>query len=157
MIGRIKAFVLQYALTGSLILSGALALGLAYSRYELSNAKEVIQSLVEWQDGIVDTTRLAIGSDEVTKQTAQAHITQLGIIRIELLNAVETQNTAIDALARESEAARAVAARAEKQREAAIKRAESLRQKLIERAGTPAVDTDAAVRLTQDELYEAGL
>lgn len=151
------SFIQRYALAGALILAGGLGLGLAYTKYELSNAKEVIQGLVEWQDGIVDTTRLAAGSPDVTKQTANAQIQALGQLRIELKNAIGVQNDAILQLEKESAAARALVAKVTKQKEAAIQRADDLQRKLKDRAGTPAKDTDAAVRQTQDELYEAGL
>lgn len=147
----------RYVLAGALIVAGALGLWLAYTKYELSNAKEVIQGLVEWQDGIVDTTRLAAGSPEVTKDTAQAQIQALGNLRIELKNAIGVQNEAIHQLERESEAARKLVAQVSKQKEAAIQRADELQRKLRQRAGAPAADTDKAVRQTQDELYEAGL
>lgn len=145
-------------LGGSLLLSVVLGAGWAVSDHRLSNAKEVIEGLTEWQDGVREATRLAAGSDqEVTPAQVQPMIQQLGNLRVQLIAAVEAQNNAVEVLQRETEAAQEVARQAERQRRGAIERAEALQARLRERAGTPAPDTDAAVRQTQDELYEAGL
>lgn len=149
--------VLGGALAGALLLSGGLTIKLAFTSHELKNAKEVISNLVEWQDGIVDTTRLASGSNEITAKTAQAQIQQLGYIRIELKNSVEIQNDAIEQLERESQLAQALVARASQQKQAAIQRADQLEKQLRNRAGVPAANMEQAVRQTQDEIYEAGL
>lgn len=149
--------LLKGALAGSLLLSVVLGGALAWSRHELSNAKEVIQSLVEWQDGIIEATRLAADSPEIAKEDVAPAIQNLGQVRIQLLNAVDKQNEAIEALVKESEAARELAAQAQRKQQAAIRRAEDLQRQMRERANAPAADMEAAIRRNQDDLYEAGL
>lgn len=149
--------LLKGALAGSLLLSVVLGGALAWSRHELSNAKEVIQSLVEWQDGVIEATRLAADSPEIAKEDVAPAIQNLGQVRIQLLNAVDKQNEAIEVLIKESEAARELAAQAQRKQQAAIRRAEDLQRQLRERANAPAADMEAAIRRNQDDLYEAGL
>lgn len=149
--------LLKGALAGSLLLSVVLGGALAWSRHELSNAKEVIQGLVEWQDGVIEATRLAADSPEIAKEDVAPAIQNLGQVRIQLLNAVDKQNEAIEVLIKESEAARELAAQAQRKQQAAIRRAEDLQRQLRERANAPAADMEAAIRRNQDDLYEAGL
>lgn len=146
---------------GGLLILSLVTLGPALwiTRGKLADARETITALEKWQDDIVIAVRLASDNPETTEKTAKDQINQLGYIRIQLKAAVDEQNAAIDALARESEAAREVAARAQKERAAALKRADSLQAELRNRARVPAPasDMERAVRETQDELYEAGL
>jgi BMFP domain-containing protein YqiC len=142
-------------LGGALILSLlTLGPGLLITRAKLADARTTITALEKWQDDAVIAVRLAADAP-TTKDTAVAQITALGNARRDLAAAVAAQNAAVASLRAESEAALAVADRARKERAAAVKRTEALVAKL--RARPPAEDTDAAVRRSQDELYEAGL
>lgn len=141
---------------GALILSLlTLGPGLLITRYRLAEARETITALEKWQDDVVIAVRLASDNPETTERTAAAQITALGNARRDLAAAVAAQNAAVETLRAESEAALAVADRARKERAAAVKRTEALAAEL--RARPPAEDTDAAVRRSQDDLYEAGL
>lgn len=146
---------------GGLLILSLVTLGPALwiTRGKLADARETIAALEDWRDNIVIAVRLASDNQDVTDKTAESQINELGYIRIQLKAAVDQQNAAIDAMARESEAAREVAARAKKERAAALRRAEALQAELRNRARVPApaADMEAAVRQTQDELYDAGL
>jgi ribonucleotide monophosphatase NagD (HAD superfamily) len=132
---------------------------LLITRATLADAREDIAALTDWQDKIVAAVRLASNNPKADAGTAAEQIGELGFIRVQLKAAVETQNAAIDAMSRESEAALLVAERARQERAAAVRRAEALQSELRSRAlvPAPAADMEAAVRQSQDELYEAGL
>lgn len=146
---------------GGLLLLSLLTLGpgLLITRHRLADARETITALELWQTDIVIAVRLAADNSETTVKTAGAQITALGNARRDLIAAGAAQNAAIEALHAESEAALAIAEQAERERAAAIKRTEALQAELRRRAAAPAPaeDMEAAVRLSQDELYEAGL
>lgn len=144
---------------GGLLVLSLLTLGpgLLITRARLADARETITSLEKWQDDIVIAVRLASDNPETGTDTAAAQITALGNARRDLTAAVAAQNSAVAAMQAESDTARAVAEQARKERAAAIRRTEALAAELRQRAATPAEDTDAAVRRSQDELYEAGL
>jgi hypothetical protein len=146
---------------GGLLLLSLVTLGpaLLITRAKLSDARETIAALEQWQDDIVIAVRLASGNADTTDKTAEQQINRMGVIRIKLGEAVESQNGQIEAMQRESDAALAIADKARKERAAAILRAEKLQAELRSRARVPAPaeDMEAAVRRSQDELYEAGL
>lgn len=141
---------------GGLLVLSLLTLGpgLLITRHRLADARETIAALEKWQDDVVIAVRLAADAP-TTDKTAVAQITALGNARRDLLAAVAAQNAAVETLRAESEAALAVAERARKERAAAVKRTEALAAELRRRP--PADDVEAAVRQSQDELYEAGL
>lgn len=154
-IGWVKSQAIKL-LGGALILSLlTLGPGLLITRHRLADARETITALEKWQDDVVVAVRLASDNPDTTDATAAAQITALGNARRDLTAAVAAQNAAVASLQAESEAALAVADRARKERAAAVKRTEALVAEL--RARPPSEDTDAAVRQSQDELYEAGL
>lgn len=146
---------------GGLLLLSLVTLGpaLLITRAKLSDARETIAALEQWQDDIVIAVRLASGNADTTDKTAEQQINRMGVIRIKLGEAVESQNGQIEAMQRESDAALAIADKAREERAAAIVRAEKLQAELRSRARVPAPaeDMEAAVRRSQDELYEAGL
>jgi hypothetical protein len=146
---------------GGLLLLSLVTLGpaLLITRAKLSDARETIAALEQWQDDIVIAVRLASGNADTTDKTAEQQINRMGVIRIKLGEAVESQNGQIEAMQRESDAALAIADKAREERAAAILRAEKLQAELRSRARVPAPaeDMEAAVRRSQDELYEAGL
>jgi hypothetical protein len=146
---------------GGLLLMSLVTLGpaLLITRAKLSDARETIAALEQWQDDIVIAVRLASGNADTTDKTAEQQINRMGVIRIKLGEAVESQNGQIEAMQRESDAALAIADKAREERAAAIRRAEKLQAELRSRARVPAPaeDMEAAVRRSQDEIYEAGL
>lgn len=152
-----KLFGAGLILTGLVTLG--LAIGLMATRAKLADARETIASLIDWQTGIVDATRIAADNPKVTKETAQSQIQQLGVVRVQLRQAVDDQNDAIEAFAAETEAAKAVAAKARKERAGAIRRAEQLQRELRARARVPVApeQVEETVREIQDELYESGI
>jgi hypothetical protein len=145
---------------GLLILSlVTLVPALLITRAKLFDARETIAALEQWQDDMVIAVRLASGNKDTTDKTAVQQVNRMGVIRIKLGEAVERQSGQIEAMQRESDAALAVAEKARQERAAAIRRAEKLQAELRSRARVPAPaeDMEAAVRRSQDELYEAGL
>jgi hypothetical protein len=145
---------------GLLILSlVTLVPALLITRAKLFDARETIAALEQWQDDMVIAVRLASGNRDTTEKTAVQQVNRMGVIRIKLGEAVESQSGQIEAMQRESDAALAVAEKARQERAAAIRRAEKLQAELRSRARVPAPaeDMEAAVRRSQDELYEAGL
>jgi len=145
---------------GLLILSlVTLVPALLITRAKLFDARETIAALEQWQDDMVIAVRLASGNKDTTDKTAVQQVNRMGVIRIKLGEAVESQSGQIEAMQRESDAALAVAEKARQERAAAIRRAEKLQAELRSRARVPAPaeDMEAAVRRSQDELYEAGL
>lgn len=151
--------ILGGALAGSLILSGILGVLLVTTRADLSGAKEVIRSLEGWQDQMVSAIGLASGNPKVTKDTAQAQVQSMGQSLIELHNALQISNNAVDRLAELRRMAEETAAREAKARAAAIRTAEGLRDELTSRSTEPVApaDMEAEVRRAQDAAYEAGL
>lgn len=127
--------------------------------FQLSSARDRIRVLEDWQQRVVLAVRVATGNETVTAKSAEGQIEQLGVIRIQLKRAVRVQNDAIDALEREGRLARETAAKAAAERAAAVKRANALAAQLRKQAKVPvaAPDMEAAVRATQDQLFEAGL
>lgn len=148
-------------LFGGLLILSLITLGpaLLITRAKLFDARETIAALEQWQDDMVIAVRLASGNKDTTEKTAVQQVNRMGVIRIQLGEAVKAQNAAVEAMQRESEAAQAVAERARKERADAVKRTEALQAELRKRARVPAAaaDMEAAVRRSQDELYEAGL
>jgi hypothetical protein len=145
---------------GLLILSlVTLVPALLITRAKLFDARETIAALEQWQDDMVIAVRLASGNRDTTEKTAVQQVNRMGVIRIKLGEAVESQSGQIEAMQRESDAALAVAEKARQERAAAIRRAEKLQAELRSRARVPAPaeDMEAAVRRSQDELYEAGV
>jgi hypothetical protein len=146
---------------GGLLVLSLLTLGPALwiTSAKLADARETITELVNWRIGIVDAIRIAADNPDVDATTAAAQVQALGNIRIELTTAIENQNAAVAEMERQSAEAFRVAQEAERKRAAAIKRADTLAAELRNRARVPApaADMEAAVRRTQDELYEAGL
>jgi hypothetical protein len=145
---------------GLLILSlVTLVPALLITRAKLFDARETIAVLEQWQDDMVIAVRLASGNKDTTDKTAVQQVNRMGVIRIKLGEAVQSQSGQIEAMQRESDAALAVAEKARQERAAAIRRAEKLQAELRSRARVPAPaeDMEAAVRRSQDELYEAGL
>jgi hypothetical protein len=145
---------------GLLILSlVTLVPALLITRTKLFDARETIAALEQWQDDMVIAVRLASGNKDTTDKTAVQQVNRMGVIRIKLGEAVESQSGQIEAMQRESDAALAVAEKAKRERAAAIRRTEKLQAELRARARVPAPaeDMDAAVRRSQDDLYEAGL
>jgi hypothetical protein len=145
---------------GLLILSlVTLVPALLITRAKLFDARETIAALEQWQDDMVIAVRLASGNRDTTEKTAVQQVNRMGVIRIKLGEAVESQSGQIEAMQRESDAALAVAEKAKRERAAAIRRTEKLQAELRARARVPAPaeDMDAAVRRSQDDLYGAGL
>lgn len=148
----------------SKIFGGLLALslltlgpGLLITRHRLAEARETITDLVNWRIGIIDAIRIAADNPDVDAETAAVQVQALGVVRVNLTNAIENQNKVIDSMGEESAAALEIAREAEQRRRSAIKRAETLQAELRRRAAAPADDMEAAVRQSQDALYEAGL
>lgn len=129
------------------------------TRATLADAREDIAVLEKWQDKIVSAVRLATNDPKVDAGTAAERITEMGFVQVQLKAAVDQNNVAIEAMSRESEAALDLAERAKQERAAAVRRAEALQAELRSRSRVPApaADMEAAVRRSQDELYEAGL
>lgn len=150
--------VLGGALAGSLIISGVLGGLYAWKCSELTSAKEVIQRLEGWQGSMVTTVSLASGS-KVTVETAQAQVQALGTSLASTKAELGKQNRAVEQLGEEKRAAEAAAAREAKARAAAIQSAQDLAKQLLDQSQSPVSSdkTDAEVRRTQDQLYEAGL
>ncbi len=146
---------------GGLLILALVTLGpaLLITRAKLFDARETITVLEQWQDDMVIAVRLASGNKDTTEKTAVQQVNRMGVIRIQLGEAVKSQNGQIEAMQRESDAALAIAEQAKQERAAAIRRAEKLQAELRSRARVPAPadDMEAAVRRSQDELYEAGL
>lgn len=159
MIGWIQRQAIKL-LAGGLILSlVTLGPGLLITRAKLADARETITELVNWRIGIIDAIRIAADNPDVDASTAAAQVQALGHVRVELTNAVESQNEAIAAIEQQSAQALAAAREAERKRKAATQRAEALANELRNRARVPApaADMEAAVRRSQDELWDAGL
>lgn len=146
---------------GGLLLLSLITLvpALYLTRAKLADARETITELVEWRLGIVDAIRIAADNPKVDASTAAAQVQELGVTRVKLTNAIEDQNAAIAMIEQQSADALAIAEAARKQRAAALRRAEALSAELRNRSRVPAPasDMEAAVRQTQDELYEAGI
>jgi hypothetical protein len=146
---------------GGLLILSLLTLGpgLLITRHRLAEARETITELTNWRVGIIDAIRLAADNSDVDASTAAAQVQALGHVRVELTNAVKSQNSAIAAIEQQSADALAAAEEAERKRQAATKRAEMLANELRNRARVPApaADMEAAVRQSQDELWDAGL
>lgn len=155
MIRLLTTKVLGGALAGSLILSGILGVQLAFTKSELSSAKEVIQDLTSWRDDMIGSIRLATGSPDTDAKTAKMQVQALGQAHTALKETVKSQNSAIAALEQGTLRAKQAAAREASARAAAINRAEDLEAELVTRV--PRQDVEAAVREVQDMLYEAGL
>lgn len=144
--------VLGSALVGALVFSGV-------QTVRLNNAKEVIQSLTDWQGAMVQTIRLASGNSDVATDTAQAQVQSMGQSLTVLHSSLKLSNDAVDRMEQEARKARAEAEREMARRAAAIRTAEQLREQLRERATTPVApdEVEAEVRRAQDAAYEAGL
>lgn len=146
---------------GGLLVVSLITLGpaLIITRHRLTEARETITELVNWRVGIIDAIRVAADNPDVDATTAAAQVQALGHVRVELTNAVESQNVAIAVIEQQSADALAAAEEAERKRQAATKRAEVLANELRNRARVPApaADMEAAVRRSQDELWDAGL
>jgi len=146
---------------GGLLILSLVTLGpaLLITRGKLADARETITALTDWQTEMVDAVRLASNNPDVDKVTAKAQVQEMGFIRIQLGNAINQQNAALDEMQRQSAAALEAARDAERKRRAATQRAEALAAELRGRAriAAPADDMEEAVRRTQDELYEAGI
>lgn len=146
---------------GGLLVLSLVTLGpaLLITRYRLAEARETITELVDWRMGIIDAIRVASDNPNVDGKTAAAQVQALGQTRVNLTNAVNDQNAAIEAIEQQSADALAAAADAERKRQAATKRAEDLAKELRNRARVPApaADMEAAVRRSQDEQWDAGL
>lgn len=146
---------------GGLLILSLITLGPALwiTRAKLADARETITELVNWRIGIIDAIRLAADNPEVDATTAAAQVQALGQTRVNLTNAIKDQNAAIAAIEQQSADALAAAEEAERKRRAATKRAEVLANELRNRARVPApaADMEAAVRRSQDELWDAGL
>lgn len=151
--------VLGYSLLGSLLLAGVLFGIIALKTSQLNSAKEVIQDLNRWRDGVVVTTRLASGNPEVTPETTVNQIQAMGNSLAALHTSLKNSNDAVDKLAEEAEQAKEKARQEAKRRAAAIREAERLAAKLERASLTPVSpeDVEAEIRRTQDELFEAGL
>ena len=156
--GFITTKVLGGALAGSLIISGVLGGLYAWKSSELNSAKEVIQRLEGWQGSMVTTISLASGS-KVTVDSAHAQVQALGVSLASAKTEIGRQNQSIAQLGEEKRAAEAAAAREAKARAAAIQSAQELAKQLLDQSQSPVSSdqTDAEVRRTQDQLYEAGL
>lgn len=126
---------------------------------KLEDARETIAALLDWQTGIVDAVRIASNNPDVDSTTAAAQVQELGIIRIELKNAVERQNEALDEMDRQSREAMRIAEQAERRRRQATAKADELRRKLEARAQipAPAERMEQAVRDAQDAAFREGL
>lgn len=160
-LARLWAFL---GMRGVIALGFALALALAMWRIgaledKLADARETIASLLDWQTEMVDAVRLASDNPDVDSTTAKAQVQELGTIRLELTNAVEMQNAALDEMERQSAEAFRLAQEAERKRRAVLRRNEQLQAELRAKARVPApaADMERAVRRTQDELFEEGL
>lgn len=132
---------------------------LLITRATLADARDDIAVLEKWQDKMVAAVRLATNDPEVDAGTAAERITEMGFVQVQLKAAVDENNATIDAMSRESQAALDLAERAKRERAAAVRRAEALQSELRSRALVPAAadHMEAAVRRSQDELYDAGL
>lgn len=151
--------VLGGSLVGALILSGVLGIALYVTSLRLTNAKEVIRNLTDWQSEMVSAVSLASGNPEVTKLTAKAQVQAIGNSLSTLNSALKTSNDAVEKLAQQRKEALARAAQAGKERAAAIKKAETLAAQLRTSAETSVSpeEMEAEVRRVQDLVYEAGL
>lgn len=156
----LKAKVLGGALAGSLILSGALGIGLAVSLSRLSSAKEVIRDLSSWQDTMIGSVGLAAGtSEKLTPDAALLQVAALGQAHTALKHSVEKSNKAIELLEKQTTDAKAAQVAEGKARAQAVAQAQNLQTRLEEQAKStvPADQVEARIRSLQDELYEAGL
>lgn len=125
----------------------------------LAEAKEDLQAAKDWQLEVIRAVAIAADNPDVDGKTAIAQIQQLGHTRVNLTNAIDDQNKAIVMMEQQSQDALAIAEKARKDRAAATRKADALAQELRNRSRVPApaADMEAAVRRTQDELYEAGI
>lgn len=132
---------------------------LYFTRATLADVKEDLQAAKDWQLEVISAVAVAADNPKVDGKTAIAQIQELGHTRVNLTNAIEDQNEAIVMIEQQSADALAIAEKAQKQRAAATRKAEALAAELRDRArvAAPADDMEAAVRKTQDELYEAGI
>lgn len=148
-------------LFGGLLILSLVTLGpmLWITRGQRDAALETVERLRIWQVEMVDAVRRASNNPDVDASTAKAQVQEMGFIRIQLGNALDRQNKAFAEMQRQSEEALAAAREAERKRRAAIQRAEALQAELRNRSRVPApaADMEAAVRQTQNELWEAGL
>ena len=148
-------------LFGGLLALSLVTLGpaLYFTRATLADARVTIKGLTEWQTDIVEQVRLASKNPKIDKTTVSSQIAEMGYIRIQLDNAIDTQNAAISEMERQSAEAKQMAIEAERKRRAAVPRAADLARKLRydSRAPAPSDDMEASVRETQDLLYEEGL
>jgi hypothetical protein len=146
---------------GGLLILSLVTLGPALwiTRGKLADARETIDALLTWQTEMVDAVRIASNNPEVDSTTAKAQVQELGIIRIELKNAIENQNAALDEMERQSAEATRIAMEAERRRRAANARAEELARRLEARARVPAPadQMERAVREAQDAAFKEGL
>jgi hypothetical protein len=147
------------ALAGALIFSGVQTWRLSSVNAALSSAKEVIQDLTTWRDGMVSTVRLASGSPTITAKTAQAQVQAMGTSLVTLNAALKTSNDAAERLAEQKKEAEARAAAEASARRAAIARADQLAEQLRGGAEKPVdpLEMEAEVRRVQDLAYDAGL
>lgn len=143
-------------LVGSLILSGLLLLGHYVQYQRLSNAKEVIHRLTDWQDEVVKSVRLASGNQKVTQKTALVQIQSMGHLQIQLKAQIKTNNEKIDALEAKRLAALAAASQARKEKALEIAKVELLSDQLRHEQDSAAPLEDQ-IRDLQDKLYEVGL
>jgi hypothetical protein len=153
---------------GGLLLLSLVTLGpgLWLTRAKLADARETITAqgkeitaLDEWVSEVILITGRAAENPSVSKATVKAQIQALGEARINLTAAIESQNAALDEMARQSEQAIEAAREAERKRKAAVRKSEQLQAELRRRALAPVdpAEMEQAVRDSQDELFEAGL
>lgn len=146
---------------GGLFLASLVTLGPAlwWTRGELADARATIADLLDWQMEMVDAVRLASNNPDVDETTAKAQVQELGIIRLELTNAIDNQNAAIEAMEAQTAAAMRAADEAERRRRSAVRKAERLKTELANRAMNPVAPAkmEQAVRDAQDILFEEGI
>ena len=155
----LKTKVLAGSLAGSLILSGALGVGLAVSLGQLSSAKEVIRDLTSWQATMIGSVELATGSPKLTPDAAILQLAALGQAHSALKLSVDKSNKAVADLEQKTADAKVAQQKEALARAQAVAQAHDLQSKLEEQAKTtvPADQVEARIRTLQDELYEAGI
>lgn len=138
-------------------LSAGLGIALVAMGIYITILRGDVKELVNWQDDIVLAVQGASGNDKVNEDSAKDQILAMGRNVENLRHGIETQNAAVDKLAKERDDAlhRAEVERA--RRQPAIDRARDTANDLDGQAEVPADNPEEAMRAAQDQAYEEGL
>lgn len=116
-----------------------------------NKTRDALKSALEWQGTVIEATKVASGNPKVRANTTVGQIVAMGQSIHDLKASVETQNAAIDDLARREVAAKAEAARlTEIARKAEAQRASALRR-LSDMSLTPGTRDDCLQLLSEAE------